>query len=87
MKAKVGELEGEVIKVFSRRTRKELNGAFPGVSEKRKLLVSFHDGCNKDTKLNQLTIVTVERSPANEEAEVPTVAVIPDDSIDLEKGY
>ena len=36
---------------------------------------------------NQLTVVTVENIPANEEAKVPTISVIPDENIELQKVY
>ena len=56
------------------------------VSGKSRLLVRFQDGCEKDMILNQLTILKVEKTPLSIESEVPTIDVIPDDSIDLEKG-
>ena len=43
----------------------------------------FQDGYEKYITLNQLTAVTVENNPVNEEAEVTTIAVIPDESIDF----
>ena len=47
----------------------------------------FQDGCEKDLTSNQLAAVTVERIPVTEEAEVPTISVIHDETIDLEKGH
>ena len=47
-KAKLGELEDEFRELFSSQMRKELTGVVQGVSGKRRLLVMFKDGCNKD---------------------------------------
>ena len=54
-----------------------------GVSDKRRFLARLQDGCDKDPTLNQLTIVTVDGIPVVEEAKVPTISVIPDETIDL----
>ena len=37
--------------------------------------------------LNQLTIVIVEKSPVEEESEVPTIPDIPKEQVTSEKGY
>ena len=87
MKEKVGELEDEVREGFSRRLRKELTGVVQGVSGKMRFLVRFQDGCEKDLILNQLTVGTSEKSPMDEEPKVTTISVIPDETVDLEKGY
>ena len=42
----------------------------------------FQDGCDKDMNLNQLTNRTVENIPVDIEPEMPTIAVIPDDTVD-----
>ena len=86
MKAKVGELEGEFREEFSRRPGKDLTGVVQGVSGKRRFLMRFQYGCEKDLTLNQLTIATLEKIPMTEEYEVPTISGIPDETIDLEKG-
>ena len=86
-KAKVGELEDEVREGFTRRLRKALSGVLQGVSGKRRFLVRFQDGYEKDLTSNQLTLVTVDKIPVTEEAKVPTISVIPDETVDIEKGY
>ena len=48
VKENVGELYNEVREGFSRRPRKELTGVVQGVSGKRRFLVIFQDGCEKD---------------------------------------
>ena len=35
-------------------------------------------GCEKDLTSNQLAVVTVDRSPVTEEAEVPTISIKPE---------
>ena len=57
-----------------------------GVSGKRRLLVRFHCGCEKDLASDQLTIMAVDRNPMTEESEVTTIYVIPDENIYLDKG-
>ena len=56
------------------------------VSEKRSILVRFQYGCDKYMTSSQLTLMTVEKSPANKEPEVPMNAVIPDNTVDFDKG-
>ena len=46
----------------------------------------FQDGCAKDLTLNKLTIVTEENSPMDYKPKVPTVEVIPENTVDLDKG-
>ena len=41
VKVKVGELEEEIREGFSRRTRKDFNGVFQGVSGKKRFLARF----------------------------------------------
>ena len=43
--------------------------------------------CEKDMNSNQITTMTVDRIPVIEESEMPTISVIPDETVDLEKGY
>ena len=71
---------------FSRRPRKELIGVVQGVSGKRGCLVRFKDLCEKDITLNQLITVKLERSPVTKKSNIPTISVIPDDTIDFVKG-
>ena len=80
-------MEDEVREGFYRQPRKESTGVVQCVSVNRKLLARFQDGCEKDTTSNQLTNMKVERIPMNKEAEVPTISVITNKTIGLEKGY
>ena len=47
----------------------------------------FQDGCGKDMNSNELTTATLEKGSANEEAKAPTIDLIPEYIIYLEKGY
>ena len=58
VKANIGELEEEVRVCNTRRIRKELTGVVKAISGKRKFLVRFHDGCEKNLSSYQLTVVT-----------------------------
>ena len=71
---------------FFRRMRKDLAGVVQGVSFKRGFLVRFQYGCEKDITSNQLDVVTVYRRSTTKEAEVPKIYVIPDETVNLEKG-
>ena len=46
----------------------------------------FQDGCEKNLTSNQLTILTVEKRPVDQEPEVPMISVIPDNTVDSDKG-
>ena len=87
VKAKIGELEEEVRAGSSRRTRKELNGMVKVVSGRRRLLVRFQNGCKNNLSLNQLTIMIVEKIPEEKEPEVSKISEIPEEQVELEKGY
>ena len=86
VKENVGELEYKVREVFYRHIMKEFTGVLQGLSVKNRFLVWFQDACEKDMTQNKLTVVTVERITITEEVEFPTIAMIPDDNVDLEKG-
>ena len=86
VKEKVGELEEEVREVFYGRLRKDLTSGVQAVSRKRKLLMRFQDVCEQDLTLYELTAVTVENNPVDKEPVVTTIAVIPDNTVDAEKG-
>ena len=45
----------------------------------------FQDGCEKYVTYNKLTVVTVDKTPVKEEPKVPMIAMIPDDTVTLEK--
>ena len=85
-KANLGELEEEVRGVFSSRLRKELIRVVQEVSGNRRFLVRLQDGCEKDLTSNKLTIVTVYKSPVDEEPEVNMIAMVPNETVDLDKG-
>ena len=69
VKAKVDELEEEIREGFSRRLRKEMTGVVQEVVGKRRYLVRFQDGIEKDMLSNQLTMV-VARSELVEDIDV-----------------
>ena len=50
------------------------------------LLVRFQDGYEKDITSNQLTGVAVDSLPVTKEDEVSTIYVIPDETVDFDKG-
>ena len=52
-----------------------------------RLLVRLKYGFEKYLKSNQLTIVAEEKIPVAEVSKVPTISMIPDETIDLEKEY
>ena len=87
VKEKLGKLEDEVREGFSMRLSKEFTGVVQRVSGERRFLVIFKYRCEKGMASNQLTVVKLEKTPMNEEAEVPMISVIPDESVNLEKGY
>ena len=57
-----------------------------GVSSNSRFLVRFQYGCEKDLNSNKLTAVAVEKNPVDEEPKVPTIASVPENAVDLEKG-
>ena len=86
VKAKVGELEGEVREGFLRRLRDYLNVGVQVISGMKRLLVRFQDSFKKDLTSNQLTVVIVEKIPVEKKPEVPTIPEIPDETVPSEKG-
>ena len=75
VKAKVGELEEEISEGFSRKLRKDMTGVVQEVVGKRRYLVKFKYGLDKDMLSKQITIVVV-RSEVEEEIEVGEVEMI-----------
>ena len=65
--------------------RREFAGVVQGVSDNRRFLVIFKDWYENNMTSNQITILIVESGPMNEEAEVTTISVIPDETIGLYK--
>ena len=76
-------MEDEVRAGFSRKLRNDFTGLLQGIYGNRRFLVRFQDGFEKDIILNRLTVMSVERSPMTEESKVPTISVIPDETVDL----
>ena len=64
-----------------------MTGVVQIASGKNIFLVMFEDGCEKYLASNQVTIVTVEKIPMEEERQVPTTAVIPNETVSLENIY
>ena len=87
VKAKIGELEEEVRVGSSRRMRMELTGVVKAISGKRKFLVRFHDGCEKNLSSNQLTVVAAHEILVEEAPLVSTIPEIPEDIVESHKGY
>ena len=86
-KANVGELEEEVREGFSRKLRNEFTVVVQRLSGNNSLFVRFKYGCENYLTLNQLSFVIIEKSPVEDEHDVPTIPVIPDETVPLEKGY
>ena len=57
VKAKLGELEEDIRKVFSSWLRNELTGVVVRMVGKKRHLVSFEDGFEKEPSSNQLTVM------------------------------
>ena len=83
----MGEFEEEVREGFSRWSRNKFTGVFQGVSWKKRFFVRFQDECEKYMNSNLLNVVNVEKIPMKEKLKVPTVAVIPDETVPLYNGY
>ena len=49
--------------------------------------MSFQNGCKNNLSSNQLTVMIVENIPVEEEPKVYTIPEIPEDQVELEKGY
>ena len=86
-KAKIRELEEEVRVDSARRMRKELTGVVQDILGKRRFLVRFHDGCEKNMSSNQLTFVAAHEILVEEALLVSTIPEIPEDIVESHKGY
>ena len=64
-----------------------MTGVVQGVSGRRRFLVRFQNGCEKNISLNQLTVVIVEKILVEEEPEVSTISEIPEYQFKKENGY
>ena len=87
VKANIGELEEEVMEGCSRRMRKELTDVIQGISENKRFLVRFQDGCKNNLSSNQPTIVIVEKILEEKKPEVFMNTEIPEEKVTLGKGY
>ena len=87
VKAKICELEEEVRAGSPRRMRKALTGVVQGVSGRRRFLARFQNGFKNNLSSNQLTIVIVEKISEEKEPEVSEISEIPEEQVELEKGY
>ena len=87
VKAKIGELEEEVRVGSARRMTKELTVVVKAISGKRKFLVRFHDGCEKNLSSNQLTVVTPHEILVEEAPLVSKIPEIPEDIVESHRGY
>ena len=58
-----------------------------GVPGKKRFLVRFQDGCKNNLSSNQLTMVIVEKIPEEKEPEVFLIPEIPEEQVELKKGY
>ena len=81
VKAKIVELEEEVRAGHSRRMRKELSVVVQGVLGRRKFLVRFQNGCEKNISSNKLTVVIVDKILVEEEPLVFMILGIPEDQV------
>ena len=86
VKAKIGELEEEVRVGSARSMMKELTGVVQAISGKRKFLVRFHDGWEKNLSSNQLTIMAAHEILVEEEPLVSTIPVILEDKNEVIRG-
>ena len=58
-----------------------------GVSWRRRFLVRFQNGCEKNVSSDQLTVVIVEKILVGEEPEISTISEIHENQVEKEKGY
>ena len=47
----------------------------------------YHNGCEDNLSLNQLTVVIVEKILEEKEPEVSEISEIPEEQVELEKRY
>ena len=65
---------------------KELTGVVHGVLGRRRFLVRFQNGCEKNLSSNQLTVVTAHKILVEEAPEVSTIPEIPEDNVKKIEG-
>ena len=76
VKAKIGELEEEAMTGISISTSKELTAVVQGFPGRRRFLVRFQNGCQKNMSSNQLTVVIVQKIPEEKEPKVSEISEI-----------
>ena len=57
-----------------------------GVLGRRRFLVSFQNGCEKNLSLNKLTVVTAHKILVEEATEVSTIPELPEDNFKNRRG-
>ena len=62
-------------------------GMVKGISGKNRFFVGFQRGCENNMFSNQLTILIVEKILEEKEPEVFAIPEIPEDQVELDKGY
>ena len=72
---------------MQKRMRKELTGVVQDILGKRRFLVRFHDGCEKNLSSYQLTVVTAHEILVEEAPLVSTIPEIPENIVESHKGY
>ena len=87
VKTKIGELEEEVRAGSSRRMGNVFTGVLQGFLVKKRFLLRFQYGCEKNLSSNQITTVIVEKIPEEKEPEVSAIPEIPEEQVELDKGY
>ena len=58
-----------------------------GVLGKRRLLVKFQNGCKNNLFSVKITVMILEKILEEKEPEVSEIAEIPEDQVELERGY
>ena len=64
-----------------------MTGLVQGFLGRSIFLMRFQNGCENNLSLNQLTVVIVEKIPEEREPEVSEIAEIPEEQVELDKGY
>ena len=87
VKTKIGELEEGVRAGRYRRMGNVFTGVLEGFLVKKRFLLRFQYGCEKNLSSNQITTVIVEKIPEEKEPEVSAIPEIPEEQVELDKGY
>ena len=81
-KVNICELEEEVRAGNSRSMSKEFTVVVQGVLGRRRLLVRYKNGYEKNLSSNQITVVIVDKIPVEEEPLVSTIPEILEDQVE-----